>query len=264
MEPILYELAGQNQAHWWTRGRQEIVFSILAKHVSHLGNKNVLDVGCGIGTMLEALSSTGCTNLYGIDNHDLAVDFCQKKGLSVQKSSLISLPFHDNFFDVILAMDVLEHLINEKVALYEISRVLKSGGLLLTTAPAFQFLWSVHDDMNDHLRRYTKKQLDGLITQAGFSIVKSSYFNTFLFPLAFLRKFSSSKQNENLLKPPPSFLNNMLLEVLRVEKSLLSTLNLPFGISLVNIAKKRVVRKQNHLCLKPKSKTSSINLISLL
>lgn len=239
LEQILYELEENNKGnHWWTKGRQEIILSLLLNIAPSLTRLNILDVGCGTGTTLNSLRQLGCTNLQGVDDSVTAIEYCNDKTLPVQQANVYELPFSDNSFDIILAMDVMEHVPNEQRALNEIKRVLKDDGLLLITVPAFELLWSVHDDVNNHIRRYTKKHTNKLLSSSGFSVLKTSYFNMFLFPFALLRKFSTSKQNELLLKPPPRFINRALLELLRVEKRILSTFNMPFGISLVNLARK--------------------------
>lgn len=238
MDQILYELEESSKGnHWWTKGRQEIVLSLLLNITPSLTSLNILDVGCGTGITLNSLQQIGCTNLQGVDDNITAIEYCNNKTLPIQQANVYKLPFGDGCFDVVLAMDVMEHVQDEQKALYEIKRVLKDDGLLLITVPAFELLWSVHDDVNSHIRRYTKKHLNKLLSNSGFAVLKSSYFNTFLFPLAFLRKISTSKQNESLLKPPPRLINRALLELLRVEKNMLSIINMPFGISLVNLAR---------------------------
>ncbi|MGZ5221278.1 MAG: class I SAM-dependent methyltransferase, partial [Chitinophagaceae bacterium] len=166
--------------------------------------------------------------------------------MEVTEGSVTQLPFPDEHFDIVCALDVLEHVEEDAAAMQELKRVLKTGGALVVTVPAFRFLWSRHDLVNHHKRRYTLKDLTRKLMAKGFIISYLSYFNTLLFaPIACYRLLGRfNMQQRNLRSDFESrlsgnhFLNRMFRSIFGLEKKMLKHIRLPFGVSIVVVAKK--------------------------
>lgn len=235
---ILYKI---ESGHWWYKTRRKIIFYLIKKYRSNFGeNIKILDAGCGAGLLLKEMESFG--TCYGIDISQKAVDFCKKRGVSnVQVADVAGIPYPDNTFDVVVALDVIEHLEKDEEAIKEIYRVLKPQGIAIITVPAFVFLWGVTDIVSHHIRRYTLQELRGKIENGNFSIIRSSYFNTFLFPFIALVRFvvrhlhvpmkSEASEGKGLI-------NYVLFSIFYVESILLRYINFPFGVSAIVICKK--------------------------
>ena len=149
--------------HWWFVGRRHIVLSMLAAHFARgrdPSTTQVLDMGCGTGTMLTHLRRFG--DAQGVDADDRAIGFCRARGEDrVQLLESNVLPFPDDTFDLVTALDVLEHIEDDRAAVREVARVLRPGGTLLATVPAYDWMWGAQDEISRHFRRYTAPQLPG-------------------------------------------------------------------------------------------------------
>ncbi len=230
-------------SHWWFVGRRAILESFLASIVKKFpasqSELRILDVGCGTGANIEMLSQFGQAE--GVDVSDDALEFCRRKGLTVQKGLAETLPYEDGTFDITTALDVIEHLDDDVAGLREMFRVTKSGGYSLFFVPAFMWLWGVQDDISHHRIRYTKKQIVERIEKAGFTIDRATYANfTFFAPILGGRLFMKitgikpeSENNVNI-----SALNGMFGRLFSSERFLLSRMNFPFGVSIVISARK--------------------------
>ncbi len=230
-------------SHWWFVGRRAILESFLEQIVnnpkSKIQNPKILDVGCGTGANLEMLANFGESE--GVDVSDDALEFCRQKGLKAHKGLAESLPFADESFDVVTALDVVEHLDDDVAGLKEMHRVLKTGGKTLIFVPAFMWLWGVQDDISNHRIRYTKKQIVARLKKAGFEIERSTYANwTFFAPILAgrtLMKITGIKpESENNVNV--SALNGIFGKIFSSEKLWLKNFNFPFGVSIVITAKK--------------------------
>ncbi|RYD03376.1 hypothetical protein N752_20180 [Desulforamulus aquiferis] len=164
--------------HWWYKGRREIITKLLAPYLS--SDLHILDAGCGAGGTMEAMSKYG--SVLGIDISDEMVEHCQKVGLPASCHSIMELPFKNDTFDIILCLDVLEHLPDEIKALEELKRVVRPGGVIAISVPAFSWLWGKHDDLNEHFRRYNYGMLEKVVQKVGLSIERTTYFNFLLLP----------------------------------------------------------------------------------
>lgn len=227
--------------HWWFVGRRAILESFLRGIVVKLNvsNPKILDVGCGTGANLEMLANFGESE--GVDVSDEALEFCRQKGLKAHKGLAESLPFADESFDVVTALDVIEHLDDDVAGLKEMHRVLKTGGKTLIFVPAFMWLWGVQDDISNHRIRYTKKQIVARLEKAGFQIERATYANwTFFAPILAgrtLMKITGIKpESENNVNV--SALNGIFGKIFSSEKLWLKNFNFPFGVSIVITAKK--------------------------
>lgn len=229
--------------HWWFVGRRAILESFLKEIVEKSKIKNrkpkILDVGCGTGANLEMLKQFGESE--GVDVSDDALEFCRKKGLKVHKGLAEKLPFADESFDIVTALDVVEHLDDDVAGLKEMNRVLKKDGQTLIFVPAFMWLWGVQDDISNHRIRYTKKQIVERLKLAGFEIERATYANwTFFAPILAgrtLMKLTGIKpESENNVNI--SALNGLFGKLFGAERFWLKNFNFPFGVSIVITAKK--------------------------
>ena len=231
-------------SHWWFVGRRLILESFLREIVQKIRTPHsalrILDVGCGTGANLEMLQKFGAAE--GVDVSDEALEFCQSKGLKTHKGLAEKLPFADESFDLVTALDVVEHLDDDLAGLREMNRVLKPGGRTLIFVPAFMWLWGVQDDVSNHRIRYTKKQIVERLRLANFEIERATYANwTFFAPILagrFLMKATGLKpESENNINV--SALNGVFGQLFGAERFWLKNFNFPFGVSIVITAKKK-------------------------
>jgi SAM-dependent methyltransferase len=234
--------------HWWFVGRRRLLLKLLGRVFRPADSgapREILDVGCGTGTMLQHLSAYG--NPTGADADAEAVYFCRKRGLeNVLQLTDATLPFEPGTFDLVTMLDVLEHIDDDLGMLGEVFRVLKPDGLLLATVPAYRFLWGPQDEISLHKRRYRAKELKARLEQAGFSLVKLSYFNTLLFPfiaaIRLGRKIVPGQPDElksDFTLTNAGFLNQLLASIFAWERHLITRFDLPFGVSIVALARKK-------------------------
>lgn len=227
--------------YWWRQGRDFTANLVLKRLLKPSPKNKILDVGCGLGETSKKLALFG--QVMGIDSSPEAVKLARKNGLKKAKvMDLTKLAFLRDSFDIVTAFDVLEHIEDDRNAIQEIFRVLKNKGIFLLTVPAYNWLWSEHDEALGHKRRYTKNQVEKKLKKAGFKVLKSSYIITlFLLPIALFRFFQtvfkkqSPKTSYVIL---PSFLNFVLAQILKLEGIVLNFINLPLGVSLICVAQK--------------------------
>jgi dTDP-4-dehydrorhamnose reductase len=230
--------------HWLMIGRRAIVCDNLSKYLSKKADDiRILEFGCGSGLFVDELSKKGYKSS-GLDISSEAVIFGELRGinnLGVIDSHKIHFP--DNSFDVVITLDVLEHLEDEAWALKEMERVLKPGGIMTIMAPAYMFLWGVQDVVSHHYRRYTRGNLVSKIKHSTtLKLIRSSYFNTFLFPpIAIFRlisKLFQIKGRESDFDINNRFLDKTFASIFNFERKLLKTISYPFGVSILLILKK--------------------------
>jgi SAM-dependent methyltransferase len=237
--PIMYRVEG---SHWWFVGRRRILSSFARRIVGNLNNlqPRILDVGCGTGANLEMLAQFG--EAEGVDVSTEALDFCQTRGLkNVRQGEAERLPYEDQSFDLVTGLDVVEHLDNDLAGLQEMRRVLRPNGRALLFVPAFMFLWGVQDDISNHRRRYTLASLKKVVRQAGLEVELATYANiTFFAPILLgrllMRMTGFRPASENNLTV--GFLNGVLGRVFGAEAALLRHVNLPFGVSIICVARR--------------------------
>ena len=180
---------------------------------------------------------------FGMDMSDEAISFSKEIfGGRVEKGALPDqVPYQEDFFDLITALDVIEHIDDDVGSISAIRALLVPGGKCIFTVPAYMFLWSAHDEMNQHKRRYTLPELNEKLVQAGFTVEKISYYNTLLFPAVFLvRMLNNVLQREGASDTdmPGSAMNYVLKKIFGIEKYLLRYFNLPFGVSVLAVVRK--------------------------
>lgn len=237
--------------YWWFQGRKKIIFELMRKYVLlELNNPRILDSGCGTGLILTELNKYGFT--IGLDISSKALSYCKDRGITkLIKAQVSNLPIKDNTCDVVVSLDLLEHIENDNEVLKEYHRVLKKDGFICLTVPAHPFLWSEHDEALHHFRRYTKKEFKATLLKNNFKIVRYSYVISFtFFPIViyrFLSKILKKKnsQSKTHIIPLPKNINQFLIFILKIEAFLLKFINLPIGVSLICIAKKNLMRNED-------------------
>jgi SAM-dependent methyltransferase len=233
--------------HWWFIGRRKILLQVLSDRLDGAGGLDILDFGCGTGTMMEHLSRFG--RVRGVDADPAAVEFCRQRGVTdVEHIPPGPLPHPDGSFDLVTALDVLEHIVDDRAALADLFRVLRPGGTLLVAVPAMPFLWGPQDEISHHERRYVLRQLRERLVTAGFAVKRLTFFNTLLFPpiaaVRVLRPFkpgSGEVKSDFTLTRPEGLANRLLARVFSSEAPIVKRRDLPFGVSLLALVERPVV-----------------------
>jgi SAM-dependent methyltransferase len=235
MERAVYQqMAALDERHWWYRARREILAALIRREVAPPPKAKILEIGCGTGHNLAMLGEFGRVDALELD--DEARGLAEKRlGRSVMSTPLPELAgVRDRHYDLIGAFDVIEHIDDDRAAIGSIATKLKRGGKLVVTVPAHQWMWSAHDVVNHHKRRYSKSGLKQLIEDSSLKLEKAGYFNSLLFPLAIAERFASKlrgKENADLTLPPAP-LNAALERTFAAERHLVGRLPLPPGLSL--------------------------------
>jgi ubiquinone/menaquinone biosynthesis C-methylase UbiE len=248
----------EEDRHWWFATRTRSILVFLDRYLGPGKGRRVLDVGCGAANMTHHLSHYG--DVIGVDNNLRPLEIARQRGLDAREGSADQLPFGPEEFDLVALLDTIEHVADEAAVLEECRRVLRKpgreadqrGGLLLVTVPAFMWLWSHNDVINRHQRRYTAGELRQRLAEHGFEVLRISYSNFIVFPLAaaliLLRRgraepeLASPHCDEDAyqveMEPAPGPLNAMLSLIGRLEIALQRGVNLPWGTSLIAIARR--------------------------
>ena len=243
----MYILEGK---HWWLRGKRKLLETLLSSECNG-DDLKILDVGCGVGfnaPILKPYTTSG--ELIGVDKSPHAINYSAKRNYSQLYCKKVEdlTEFSEGYFDVIIATDFIEHVEDDMLILQKIWGLLKENGLSIITVPAFQFLWSQHDEALHHIRRYTKRELKEKTTTIGFKINKHTYFNTLLFfPICVVRWMNRLLMSapESDLKPVFKPLNEILAFLFCLESSLVKYVSFPFGVSLICICTKNLSEKSN-------------------
>ena len=241
MDPrFLASFRSVEDRHWWFRARRDLLLGLLAARVP--GGGRIADLGCGTGHFLEAAGARWET--WGLEPSAECVAFCRERGLArvVQGGIEDAERLLPGGFDAVTLLDVVEHLDDDVAALRTAGRLLRPGGTLLVTVPAYQWLWSGHDVVNQHRRRYTRGRLRSALAAAGIAAARVTYFNGLLLPLAVLERMASRvlgrSAPEQLTVPAPP-MNAALERVFRLERPLVAArepAGLPAGLSVLGVA----------------------------
>jgi SAM-dependent methyltransferase len=226
--------------HWWFRGRQSIIASVLRREFRGRAPTAIASLGCGPAEGLSWLQHLTTPNgrVVGVDSDLL---HARRAGPRLQciVGQIEALPLVAKTFDAVLALDVLEHLDDDTAGLREAARLVKPGGLLLVTVPALPSLWGGQDIVSSHRRRYTRSTFTEAFVRAGLPAPRATYFNTFLFPaVAAVRWGRRALGQANRLESDfdtakPGLLNHLLALIFTAEQYLVSRFRLPIGISLL-------------------------------
>jgi SAM-dependent methyltransferase len=225
--------------HWWYRGRRTVLERVIAD-LRLPARARILDAGCGSGRNMVELGRHGTVTGVELSATSVALARARDCG-EVIEGSVLEMPFESASFDLAVSLDVIEHLEDDLSALRELRRVVTPGGALLITVPAYQWLWSGHDEINHHHRRYTRRTLQRVAEQAGWETARTTYFNSLLLPVAIvlrvLDRFSTATTESSLdLWVPPAPINWMLERPLALEAAIIGRSGrIPAGLSLLTL-----------------------------
>jgi SAM-dependent methyltransferase len=237
----MYQLEDE---HWWFVARRNLIARALARFLrpSAGATRRLLDVGCGTGGTLDRLRTFG--DVVGLDLEATALAFCRKRGYErLVQASATALPFASETFDVVVALDVLEHIPDHAAAAREIMRVLAPGGALFVTVPAYRSLWSGHDVALMHQRRYVAREMADLLAQAGLHVQHLTYTVSALFPIAYVVRMVQRRRPPLTapradVRPTPPITNRALLRLLDLESRIALASQIPYGLSIFAVARK--------------------------
>lgn len=238
MERVVYDrMAELDTRHWWYRARRKVLADLISRRIRLPQDARILEIGCGTGHNLEMLAGFGTVDAIEIDPAARAIA-SSRLGHAVGDAPLPELPgIPEGRYDLVAVLDVIEHIEDDRAALKSIASKLKPGGRILITVPAFPWMWSAHDEVNHHFRRYTKRMLRRSIWDAGLKVDYISYFNSLLFPLAAAARLAgrvTGKQDSDDTLPPGPV--NALFEALfALERHAIGRVSFPPGVSLVAI-----------------------------
>ena len=238
MERIIFDrMAALDQTHWWYVARRRILSDVIARRVRPPENARILEIGCGTGHNFGMLGTFGAVD--GLEVDDTARQIASDRlGRSVGSAPLPALEgIPDASYDLIALLDVLEHIQDDEAALASIRNKLKPGGRILITVPANRWMWSAHDTVHHHFRRYNGDDLRVVIAKAGLNPELVTHFNTILFPLAAAFRIAGklTGREEADDAQPAAPLNAAFTSLFGLERHLIGRLPLPFGVSLLAI-----------------------------
>lgn len=232
------------RTYWWHIGKRKYVKNFLTQYLEKK-NYKIFEIGCGVGEITSVLEKHG--TVYANDLSKVALEYCKNKGIKniihgdINK---LDLEKYSGEFDLVIALDVLEHIQEDTKTIERAHKLLKPNGLFLTNVPAYKFLWSGHDEALRHKRRYTSYEIKKKLENQNFNIVKQSYFVFFVFTIIVVFKFLSNfigktaypKSSYVIL---PNRINSLMVKLLELEIKLIKCVNLPFGTTITTIAKKK-------------------------
>ena len=242
----LQVMLSSDDRHWWYRGRRRVLRAALDRIVLQPGAR-LLDAGCGSGRTLDELARYG--RVAGVDANPGAVELARRRGhRDVGIARVEELPFRAESFDVVTCLDVVEHTPDDRATLAELRRVTREGGVLLVTVPAYQSLWSWHDVVNLHFRRYDSASLRAVARAAGWEVVGDTHFNSVLLPATAVVRVAQRHRRTHErsdLELTPAALNGVLELPLRLEARLVAAgVRLPAGLSLLATLRRPVAPAQ--------------------
>lgn len=243
MQEVVYHSNYEiEETYFWFLSRNEILKKLIKSNTSINQGDKVIDVGCGTGGFAQVLLNEGY-NVTCLDTEKLAIEYCKKRGIeNIYHGDLKSyLSNHNNKFKAAFMLDVIEHIPDDQDVVNDVYKILDDNGYFIAAVPAFQWLWSKHDEIHMHYRRYNKSNFTKLFKNAGFKVEYVSYFNSFLFLPAVLKRFIDKITKNESNKPVDevsSTLNNIFYKIFKFEKNILGKFSFPFGLSIILIARK--------------------------
>ncbi|MEI5687637.1 class I SAM-dependent methyltransferase [Sphingomonas kyungheensis] len=239
MDRIVYDrMAAHDSTHWWYRARRDILSDYLTRYAALPAGARILEIGCGTGHNLPMLAQFGAVDAIEIDPAARAIA-SERLGRPVGDAPLPELPgVARGAYDLVAVLDVVEHIADDVAALRAMASLLKPGGKILIAVPAHQWLWSAHDVVNHHHRRYSKATLAKAITAAGLAPRKLTYFNSLLFPLAAAARIAGrlTGRDDSDDSPPAKPLNALFETIFRLERHAVGRVPMTPGVSIVTLA----------------------------
>jgi len=234
MEKKAFKLLHDAESSWWYQGRRQTIERTLSLLPRRSSPRVILDVGAGFGGMYETLKVYG--EVYAMEPDQDARILAKTRGYKKVFSSLEEIAQENLAFDLIGAFDVIEHTSNDTEFLHQLHGLLRPEGSIIATVPAYPWLWSAHDVLHHHYRRYAKKTFSELFKKNRFTVLYCAHWNMFLLPLAILARVMG-KSGEGSMESG-SLINTVFTMILRFESSLIPHLSLPWGVSLVLFVRK--------------------------
>ena len=239
MDRIVYDrMAAHDSTHWWYRARREILSDYLTRYGAMPQGARILEIGCGTGHNLPMLAQFGTVEAIEIDPAAREIA-SERLGRPVGDAPLPALPgIERGAYDLVAVLDVVEHIEDDVAALAAMKTLLKPGGKILIAVPAHQWLWSAHDVVNHHHRRYSKATLRAAIVAAGLTPAKLGYFNSLLFPLAAAARIAGrvTGRDDSDDSPPAKPLNTLFEKIFGLERHLVGRVPMTPGVSIVTLA----------------------------
>lgn len=239
MDRIVYDrMAEHDSTHWWYVARRDILADYIARYVQPPAGARILEIGCGTGHNLPMLGAFGTVDAIEIDEAARTVASA-RLGKEVGTAPLPELSgVAEGQYDLIAVLDVVEHVEDDVAALAGMAKRLKPGGTILITVPAHQWMWSAHDVVNHHKRRYSKGSLTAALDKAGLKWRKLRWFNSLLFPAAVAARVAGklTGKDDSDDSPPPKPLNWAFEKIFGLERHLLGRLPMPPGLSIIVLA----------------------------
>ncbi|WP_210357191.1 class I SAM-dependent methyltransferase [Sphingomonas beigongshangi] len=239
MDRIVYDrMAAHDSTHWWYRARRDILSDYLSRYGGLPKDARILEIGCGTGHNLPMLARFGAVDAIEIDPAARAIA-SERLGKPVGDAPLPALPGVDRgAYDLVAVLDVVEHIEDDVAALAAMKSLLRPGGKILVAVPAHQWMWSAHDVVNHHHRRYSKATLVRAIEAAGLAPRKLTYFNSLLFPLAAAARIAGrlTGRDDSDDSPPAKPLNTVFETIFRLERHAVGRVPLTPGVSIVTLA----------------------------
>ena len=240
MDRIVYDrMAAHDSTHWWYRARRDILSDYLTRYGRMPQDARILEIGCGTGHNLPMLAQFGHVDAIEID--PAARDIASARlGKPVGDAPLPDLPgVPRGSYDLVAVLDVVEHIADDVAALKGMASLLRPGGKILIAVPAHQWMWSAHDVVNHHHRRYSRKTLRTAIEAAGLKAEKLGYFNSLLFPLAAGARLAGrlTGRDDSDDSPPPAPVNKLFEAIFRLERHMVGRVPMAPGVSIVTLAK---------------------------
>ncbi|MBB3347686.1 bifunctional 2-polyprenyl-6-hydroxyphenol methylase/3-demethylubiquinol 3-O-methyltransferase UbiG [Sphingomonas sp. BK069] len=239
MDRRVYDrMAEHDSTHWWYRARRDVLADFLTREAHLPANARILEIGCGTGHNLPMLAQFGTVDAIEIDPAARAIA-SERLGRAVGAAPLPELPgVERGAYDLVAVLDVVEHIEDDVAALAAMRACLKPGGKILIAVPAHQWMWSAHDVVNHHHRRYSKPTLVRAIRAAGLKERGLTYFNSLLFPLAAVARLAGrlTGRDDSDDSPPAAPLNALFERVFRVERHLVGRVPMPIGVSILTLA----------------------------
>jgi SAM-dependent methyltransferase len=224
----------QESGHWWFVARRAIIDGLIRNHVALPADARILEVGCGTGGNLELLATHGTVDALEYDAQ--ARNIAAARGVATVEGGALpdAIGFSDARYDLIALLDVLEHVDQDQASLTALGKRLAPGGRILVTVPAVPWLWSDHDVLHHHKRRYTHSGLANVAVAAGLKVETSGYFNSLLFPLAVAQRLAHQllRRDASLDARPAPWLNRSLQHIFMAERHMIDRIRFPIGLSL--------------------------------